>query len=283
MSKIQIVTDTDSNLPLDVAKENQIALVPITVQFGEESFQDLVEIKNPELFERIDKLGKLPTTAAPSLGAFIDAFRSAFEKGADSIVCVCVSSKVSRTYESALAAAEEFAGKVITVIDSESLSMSQGYMVISAARAAAAGKSHEEVVSLVQDLRGRCILYGSLSTLKYLALGGRVSNLAASMANMLNIRPILCVNNGKLDLLEKVRTRKVAMDRLVELLVNSVQGREVEYACLLHVLNAEDALELGEKLRTQIKMPSDIPLIDFGPGLSVHAGVGLIGAVIVTK
>jgi len=103
------------------------------------------------------------------------------------------------------------------------------------------------------------------------------------MANMLNIRPILCVNNGNLDLLEKVRTRKVAMDRLVELLVNSVQGREVEYACLLHVLNAEDALELGEKLRTQIKMPSDIPLIDFGPGLSVHAGVGLIGAVIVTK
>ena len=283
MSKIQIITDTDSNLTLDLAKENQITMVPITVQFGEESFKDLFEIQNPELFERIDKLGKLPTTAAPSLGAFIDAFHAAFEAGADSIICVCVSSKVSRTYESALAAAEEFAGKKIAVIDSESLSMSQGYMAISAAKAVASGKSHEDVVKLLLDLRSRTILYGSLSTLKYLALGGRVSNLAASMANMLNIRPILCVNNGKLDLLEKVRTRKVAMDRLVELLVNSVNGRELEYACLLHVLNPEDAQELGEKLKTQLKMPAEIQLIDFGPGLSVHAGVGLIGAVLVVK
>jgi DegV family protein with EDD domain len=282
MSKIQIITDTDSNLPLEYGKNHDIQLVPITIQFGEESFDDNFEIQNPELFQRIDKTGKLPTTAAPSPTAFVNAFSTAFKNGADSIICICVSSKVSRTYESALAAVEEFDGKKITVIDSEFLSMGQGFMAIAAAEAIASGATHEEAVALVKSMIKRTVLYGSLSTLKYLALGGRVSNLAASMANMLNIRPILCVTNGKLDLLEKVRTRKAAMDRLIELLVNSVAGKKIERICIIHVLNLEDAKILEDSLRSKLEIKVDMSFVDFGPGLSVHAGVGLVGAVILT-
>lgn len=282
MSKIQVITDSDSNLPFELAEKNGILLVPITIQFGEESYADNIDIKNPEMFERIDKTGKLPTTAAPSPAAFAKAFTSAFEGGADSIICITVGSKISRTYESALIAVEDFPGKKITVIDSEFLTMGQGYMALTAVEAINGGASHDETVAKVRTLIPRCILYGSLSTLKYLALGGRVSNLAASMANMLNIRPILCMRDGKLDLLEKVRTRKAAMDRLVELLVNAVGDKSVERICIVHVLNEEDAEFLRSKLASKLKLPDVVEFFDFGTGLSVHTGVGLVGCFILT-
>lgn len=282
MSKIQVITDTDSNLPIELAERNGILLVPITIQFGEESYADFFEIQNPEMFERIDRIGKLPTTAAPSPAAFSKTFKTAFDSGADSIICITVGAKISRTYESALIAVEDFPGKKITVIDSEFLTMGQGYMALIAADAIKNGASHEEAVAKVKSLIPRCILYGSLSTLKYLALGGRVSNLAASMANMLNIRPILCMQNGKLDLLEKVRTRKAAMDRLVELLIKAVGGKPIERICFVHVLNLEDAEFLKSKLASQLKLPDEVEFFDFGPGVSVHTGVGLVGCFILT-
>ncbi|KAF0110301.1 MAG: DegV family protein [Chloroflexi bacterium] len=283
MSKIHVITDTDSNLPAELANKYNIRQVPITIQFGEESYADNIDIQNPVLFDKIDRLGKLPTTAAPSPAAFSSAFKTAFDEGAESIICICVSSKISRTHESALVAVDEFPGKKITVVDSEFLSLGQGFMAITAAEALAAGATHDEAVAAAKSLISRMCLYGSLSTLKYLALGGRVTNLAASMANMLNIRPILTIRDGKLDLLEKVRTRKAAMDRLVELIVNAVNGKPIERVCILHVLNLEDAAILEKHLRDKLKMPEEVLVVDFGPGLSVHTGAGLVGAVVLTK
>ena len=149
------------------------------------------------------------------------------------------------------------------------------------AEALAAGKSHEDAVKAAESLITRAYLYGSLSTLKYLALGGRVSTIAASMANLLNIRPILTMQNNKLELLEKVRTHKVAMARLVELLVGSVGERPIERAAILHVNNLADAKHLEAELRKKLTLPADLLLVDFGPGLSVHAGAGMVGAVLV--
>lgn len=283
MAKVHVITDTDANLPLDLAKKQNIVQVPITIQFGEESFEDLFQIDNKELFTRIDRSGKLPTTAAPSPAAFAKAFKQAFENGADSIICVTVGSKISRTHESALVAAAEMPEKKITLIDSGHLSLAQGFIAIAAAEALAAGKSHEEAVKVAESLTSRTYLFGSLSTLKYLALGGRVSTIAASMANLLNIRPILTMQNNKLELLEKVRTHRVAMKRLVELLENAVGDRPIERAAILHVNNLADANHLEAELRKKLALPADLLLVDFGPGLSVHAGAGMVGAVLVAK
>ena len=283
MAKVHVITDTDANLPLDLAKQHNIVQVPITIQFGEESFEDCFQIDNKELFARIDRTGKLPTTAAPSPAAFAKAFKQAFDNGADSIICVTVGSKISRTHESALVAAAEMPDKKITIIDSGHLSLAQGFIAITAAEALAAGKSHEEAVRAAESLVTRAYLYGSLSTLKYLALGGRVSTIAASMANLLNIRPILTMQNNKLELLEKVRTHRVAMKRLVELLENAVGDRPIERAAILHVNNLADANHLEAELRKKLTLPADLLLVDFGPGLSVHAGAGMVGAVLVAK
>ena len=156
-------------------------------------------------------------------------------------------------------------------------------MVLAAAEALALGATHEEAVDIAKSQIGRQHLFGALSTLKYLALGGRVSNLAASVGNIFNIRPILTMIDGKLDLLEKVRTRKAAMDRMVELIIKSVGEKEIERCGIIHVLNLEDAKILESQLRSKLKMPDDVLIADFGPGLSVHTGSGFVGIVILTK
>lgn len=283
MSNVHVITDTDSNLPLELARQYGIDQVPITVQFGEESFEDVFGIDNKSMFARIDKTGKLPTTAAPSPAAFSKSFQKAFSSGADSVICVTVGSAISRTYESALVAAAEMPDRKITIVDSEHLSMAQGFIALTAAEALKAGASHDEAVAKAKDLIPRTYLYGALSTLKYLALGGRVSNLAANMGNLLNIKPILTMKNGKLDMLEKVRTTKVAMARLVELLSAAAGSRQIERAAILHVLNESGALEFKTQLQKSISLPEPTQLYDFGPGLSVHAGLGLVGCVLVAK
>lgn len=282
MSNIRIITDTDASLPADLAKQYGIFQVPITIQFGEETFESGVNIDDKQLFEKIDRLGKLPTTAAPSPAAFKTAFSNAFAEGADSIICVTVGSKISRTYESAIAACEDFPGKLITVVDSEYLSLGQGFMVLAAAEAVAAGRSHDEAAQAARDILPHLHLYGSLTTLRYLAMGGRIGKFPANMANLFDIRPVMTMIDGKLGLLEKVRTHRMAMNRLVQLLEKSVNGKYIVRAGIVHVNNPEDASLLEARLRADLPMPQEILTAEFTPGLSVHGGTGLIAAVLVT-
>lgn len=283
MSKIHVITDTDSSLPADIAAAHSIVQVPITIQFGDETYQSGVDIDDKVLFEKIDALNKMPTTAAPSPAAFIEAFDNAFKNGAESIICICVGSKISRTYQSALQAAEEFPGKKISVVDSEYVSLGQGLMVLAAVRAIEQGASHEEAVKAAMSLLSRLHLYGALPTLKYLALGGRIKPVAAGMAELLNIRPILTMRDGKLDLLEKVRTNKVALRRLVDLLVESAGGKEIQEVGIIHINNLEGAALLEKALREALKIPAEVMVVEFTPGLSVHAGAGMVAAVLLTK
>lgn len=283
MSKISIITDTDSSLPVDLAAQYGIQQVPITIQFGDETYETGVNINDKTLFEKIDAIGKLPTTAAPSPAAFKTAYEKAFADGADSIICIVVGSKISRTYDSAVTACEEFPGKLITVFDSEYLSLGQGYMALAAAEAAAGGASHEEALQAARDILPRLHLYGSLTTLKYLAMGGRIGKFPANMANLFDIRPVMTMIDGKLGLLEKVRTHRMAMNRLVQLLEKSVKDKEIVRAGIVHVNNLEDAKLLESRLRADLPMPADILVAEFTPGLSVHGGTGLVAAVLVTR
>ncbi|NPV77490.1 MAG: DegV family protein [Anaerolineae bacterium] len=283
MSSIAVITDTDSSLPGHIAAQYGIQQVPITIHFGNETLIAGLDIDDRRLFERIDRSGRLPTTSAPPPGAFAQAYRRAFEDGAESIVCICVSSKISATYNAALTACEEFPGRPITVIDSLTLSMGQGFTVLAAAEAASSGAPHAEVVAQAQSIAGRIHLYASLSTLKYLAMSGRVGKVAAGMAGMLNIQPILTVKEGKLDLLERVRTRRAAMNRLVELITDSLSGKTAQRAAFIHVNNPHGAAELQSLLAEHIPLPADTLTVEFTPGLSVHAGSGLTGVAIVAE
>ncbi len=283
MQEINIITDTDSSIPFAIAARYNLYQIPMNINFGEQSYEAVYAINDADTFRRIDKEGRLPTTAAPSPGRFITAFKNAFDSGAQKIVCLCVSKEVSATYNAALTARESFPDREILVIDSRSLSMGMGYMALAAAEAASNGASISEISTIIEDLQPRTHLFAALSTLKYLAMGGRVTNFAASMGNMLNVKPILTIRDGKLDLLERVRTQKKAWERVIELAALKTGDNQIEKMCVLHVNAPEMARNFTAEIRSRMSCPEDIPLVEVTPGLSVHSGAGMVGTVFIIK
>ena len=282
MSSIAIITDTDASLSPELAEEHGIRQAAINVHFGEKLYRTWADINDKQLFARIDADGKLPTTSAPSPGQFAEVYQAAFDNGADEIICFTVSEKISATYSAALAAKEFIPGKPITVVDTRQLSMAQGFMVLEAAKLAQNAYSREEIINRALNVGERVHLFGALSTLKYLAMSGRVGHLTAGMANILNIKPILSIQEGKLELLEKVRTRHKAWARVVELTENALSGKTPEQMAIIHVAASEQAREFETLLREKLPCPPKILIAELTAGLSVHSGAGLVGVTVVT-
>jgi DegV family protein with EDD domain len=281
MLKIAIVTDTDASLPLELAKQYDITQVPIVVQFGDESLRAVYDLDDAATFARIDREGKLPTTSAPSPGDFSQAYQSAFDNGAEGVLCLTVSGEVSATYAAAVDARNLHPDRDITVVDTCSLSLGQGFMVLAAAKAIAGGSSVDEAVAAAMDIGRRTKLFAVLPTMKYLAMSGRVGYLAAGMANLLNVRPILTIQDGKLDLLERIRTQKRSLERIIELCAEAVGNHKIERMAMIHVNAEQDALQLESQLRAHLNCPEETLYGELTPGLSVHSGAGLIGTAFV--
>jgi DegV family protein with EDD domain len=281
MSPIAIVTDTDCSLPADIAARYGIRQVPISVHFGQETFKTGVDINDAQLFERVDREGKLPTTSAPAPGDFIEAYKAAFDEGAEAVICFCVSGEVSATYNAAVNAREMLPENDITIVDSRSLSMGQGFIVLAAAEAAQEGASKDEIVSYAMSLAERTHLYAALSTLKYLAMSGRVGHVAAGMAGLLNIKPILTIRDGKLDLLERIRSRKKSLARVIDLTGEALGGRPAKRMAVIHVCALDEARQFEAQLRSSLACPDEVLMCELSAGLSVHSGAGLLGVVVV--
>lgn len=279
MNKTAIVTDTDSSLPLKIAEKYNITQVPIMVHFGEESFRAVYEIDDAKTFARIDRTGKLPTTSAPSPGQFAEAYRAAFANGYDSVLCITVSGEISTTYTSALNAAALMPERDITVIDSQSLSMGQGLMVLAAAETISKSGTKENAIAAAHAAREHTHLFAALSTLKYLSMSGRVGHLAAGIATLLDIKPILTIRSGRLEMLERVRTQNKAWQRTIHLTVEKAAGSPIEKMSIIHVNAHDDAQKLESLLRGFLPCPDEILYAELTPGLSVHAGAGLVGVV----
>lgn len=277
MPSIAIITDTDCSLPAELAERYDIRQVPITVHFGPDTYRAVYDINDEHLFTRIDRDGELPTTSAPSPGAFAQAYRDAFNHGYESAVCLTVSSEVSATYRSAVAACDLTPEIDVTVLDTRTLTMGQGYMVLAAAEAAQAEAGIDEVLAAAEDVGRRTHLFASLSTLKYLAMSGRVGHLAAGMGDLLGVKPVLTIRGGKLDLLQQVRTQKKAWTRVIDLLDEALESGCPERMSIVHAAALDEARRFEGLLHTRIHCPEVITYTELNPGMSVHGGAGFVG------
>ena len=277
---VRIVTDTSCDLPPSLEKELEelgVIIVRFIFRFGLEECEDKT-IPMKEFLARAESTW--PTTSVPSSGAFAQAFRECVEAG-DQVVCITITGNHSATYSAAVLASQEFPAGQVTVVDSKSLSIAQGLMVLAAARAAQEGKSVQAVVETIKELQQRLHLFITLDTVEYLVKGGRASRLTGVMAGLLKLRPILTVVDGELTLLEKPRGRKAAKRKLIELARERFPAETVGVA---HIACEEEAKGLIPEISLQTGFPEDeILLVETGMVIATHGGPGTLGIAVVSK
>lgn len=282
MKNIAIITDTDSSLPVHLTVQGGIRQVPINVIIEGETYQTGVDLDDHLLFEMLKQVRKYPTTSAPSPEAFAKAFRAAILEGVQSIICICVSGKVSSSYDSAILASQMFQHDIV-LIDSQNLSMGQGFMVLTAAVNVLNGASREEVLKHLANVGKRIHTFAVLPSLKYIALSGRLNKFSANIADTLDIKPILTVQEGKLEVVSRQRTSKKAIDKMLELVYLACDGKTIERGAIIHANNPEGAHNLQERVYSIAANVNPFILAEFTPGLSIHTGPKTIGITILTN
>jgi DegV family protein with EDD domain len=270
--KVQVVTDSGSDLPHALRNQYGITVVPLSITFGTESFLDGVDITPEQFMQRLEASSEMPKTAQPASAAFAKVFREAIDKGMD-VVCVTISSGLSGTFNSARLAAEEFGPDRVRVVDSLAATMQFGWIVIEAARAAQNGGDIDAVESAAKSAITRANCFAVLQTLDYVYKGGRIGRASHMVGSALGIKPILNFIDGLLTPMERVRTWKKALARATELAANA--GTVTDIA-VLHADNRKDAEMTAEKLQT--KFPQANIVVDWvGPTIGTYAGPGAIG------
>jgi DegV family protein with EDD domain len=273
MPGVRIVTDSASDLERSVCDELGIAVVPLTIRFGDKEFVDGEDLSVDEFYRRLAESPTLPETAAPAPGAFEKTFRRLADEGAEAIVCVTLSSGVSATMDSARNAAEAVAPEIdVRVVDSRGVSVSEGNKVIAAAGAARDGRSADEIVALVADLAGRTRTFGVLDTLDNLKKGGRIGNAQALLGTLLSIKPIIDISSGKVEEAGRARTRRKALGALA---AKVLEHPTVDDLAVMHgqAPDLDDFLALLAPRYAR----DDVRLGVIGPVVGTHAGPRVMG------
>lgn len=242
---VKIVTDTLSDITSDLAGKLGVTVVPLYVRFGEDIYRDRVEITTEEFYRRLIVEPTLPSTTQPTPHDFAEVFNN-LARETDEILVIVVSSKLSGTYQSALQAKEQFKGKCrIEIVDSLSVAMGMGLIVIAAAKAVQAGANLDEVADLARGARSRIHLIAYFDTLKYLAKGGRIGKAENMLGSMLSVKPILTISDGEMAPLTRVRSLNAGLDYLYNVAAgcSRIEGMAVE-----HGTTPDDADKLVERL-----------------------------------
>jgi DegV family protein with EDD domain len=276
---VRIVTDTSCDLPPQLDEELRhlgVVIIPFSFRFGLEECWD----KSMTMQEFLARAkAAWPTTSVPATGVFAQVFHTAIEAG-DQVVCITITGNHSATYSTAQSASQQFAAGQVTVVDSRSLSVGQGLLVLAAARAAAAGANPAEIMGLIDDLRSRLYLYIMVDTVEYLVRGGRASRVAGLMASLLHIRPILTLLDGELTLLDRARGKKSAQQKLIDLAKSRLPA---EVLTVAHISSEPEGKALLAELARQSGYPEEeILLTETGMVIATHGGPGTLGIAVVS-
>ena len=276
---MRIVCDTACDLPDDLANDLGIVFVPLHVRFGTTELLDREQLSVKEFWSRCAGSPDLPETAAPSPGAFGTAFEALAKAGADGVVCVTLSSKLSATSEAAAQAARSLENDFpVEVLDSFSVTMGEGFVVLAAAEAAAAGGSMAEVVAAASSTRDRVSVFGAIDTLENLRKGGRIGGAAALLGALLSIKPVIEVREGAVEQESRQRTRAKSLQYLAD------KVRSAGPLDRLALMSA-DASDFDGFVKLLADLaPAHPPVVgSIGPVIGTHAGRGAIGVAFVRR
>lgn len=278
MDKIALITDSASDLSTDFAKTNNIKIVPFKIIFSDREYDDGIDINPQMLYEALPK--EIPTTSLPSVEKFAFALESSKSEGYTHAIIITISSGISGAYNSARLAAENTSGIETFVFDSMTLTMSEGAMVIETANLIKEGKSFNEIIDILPTFRDKIDVFFTIDTLEYLIKGGRIGKVSGTIADALNLKPIITVgNDGVYHTVCKVRGIKQSISRLASLLKPYLEVSR----CRVWILDG-DAPDKATMLYNSIK---DLPNViectlggEIGPALGVHTGPGLVGFIV---
>jgi DegV family protein with EDD domain len=276
-SHVAIVTDSTAYLPQEALTRHNITVVRLAVVIGDEALEEGTEVSAPAVARALQRR-KPVTTSRPSPEEFAAAYRAAAEAGATGIVSLHLSAEFSGTYDAALLAAAA-APVPVRVVDTAMVAMALGFSVLSAAEAAEAGGSADEIVAAAQKRAADTSAYFYVDTLDYLRRGGRIGAAQALLGSALAVKPLLQLAEGRIQLMEKVRTASKAVGRLEEIVVERAGTRRVDIA-VHHLAAADRATLLAERLRARVPGLEDLMVSEVGAVIGAHAGPGLLGAVV---
>jgi len=277
MSKFAIVTDSTSYLPKEFIQKHNISITPLVLIWGDEMFQDGVDIQPAEFYSRLKTAKVMPTTSQATPATMHSAFQGLVDQGFD-VLGMFISSKLSGTMQSAIQAKEMMgsASEKVTLVDSQSTSIALGFQVLAAARAKEAGASFQECVALAEKAHEKTGIYFAVDTLEFLHRGGRIGGAQRFIGSALNLKPILAVKEGKVEGVERIRTKSKAHDRILELVADQVKGKSNVRIAALHANASEDAKSLLDRAANEIK-PVETILSELSPVVRTHTGPGTIG------
>lgn len=273
---IAVVTDSSATLPQDVAEELQIGVIPMSITISGRALRDGVEITPAELYRRLRVDKHIPTTSSPSVGEFVQVY-AAISRRATGILSIHVPSWLSATYQTAVTASRLLANEIpIQVFECTTAAMGQGFVTLEAARAAAAGADMEAAAARAREVDAKARLFVMVETLEYLHRGGRIGRAAMLMASMLQIKPVLFLGRGQVDVLARPRTRGRALQIILQQIAQTAGNRPLHVA-----IQHADALEQAEGLKQAVLDRFhcvELYVTQFTPVMGAHTGPGLLGA-----
>jgi DegV family protein with EDD domain len=277
MPKVAIVTDSTAYLPDDLIKLYSITVTPQILIWGDETFQDGVDIQPNEFYRKLETSKTMPTTSQVAIVTMKAAFEKLLASGSD-VLGIFISAKLSGTMQSALQAKEMLpkAGSHLVVLDSNSTSMAMGFHVLTVARAAQAGAGLAECQKLAEEARKYTGVYFVVDTLEFLRRGGRIGGAQAMLGSALNLKPLLELRDGRIESIEKIRTKGKAIARMIELVIDRTAGHNPVRLATLHANAEVEAKSALETAAAQLN-PVEQILASVSPVIGTHAGPGTVG------
>lgn len=273
---VRIVTDTTSGLPLEVAHELGIPMLPQMIVFGEASYRDDTELDTTAFLSRLRNSPVLPKTSAPSPALYRPIFEMLLAQG-HAVLCLHPSSEVSGTVRSAEIAAQEFPGAEIHVVDTRTIAAPLATMVLLADRWAKEGLGAADITERVRDLIARQEIFFVVDTLEYLRRGGRIGAARALLGSLLQVKPILTLTDGRVAPFEQQRTARRALGRIRELVLERCASSEDAHLSVMHAGAEETAQTLAAGFEEGLGLPK-VPIYELPPAIVVHGGPGVVAA-----